>query len=239
MGAVAPVAQVNAELFGKMATTFGAIDRNPPDLKATIAESPSTLAGLDPVAEAQQPLLTDLTTFGQYMTPATQSLEVALPVLNPALEQGTQVLGRTPALNARLQQAMQALQTLAAAPGTNVALNALRRHGPDAEPDGPVPRAVPDGVRRLELLVDVPVRAHLRGDRVRVRPARAARCRPTRRSRTTSAARARPRRSTAAASIRRQGGNEYLHGQAYGAAVDNQGNADCETGQRGYPLKLN
>ncbi len=31
------------------------------------------------------------------------------------------------------------------------------------------------------------------------------------------------------------GGNEYLHGQAYGAAIDNQGNADCETGQRGYP----
>ena len=39
MGAVAPVAQVNAQLFGKMATTFAAIDRNPADLKSTIAES--------------------------------------------------------------------------------------------------------------------------------------------------------------------------------------------------------
>ena len=93
MGAVAPVAQVNAELFGKMATTFGAIDRNPPDLKATISESPSTLQVSTQSLAAQQPLLTDLTTFGQYMTPATKSLEVALPVLNPALEQGTQVLG--------------------------------------------------------------------------------------------------------------------------------------------------
>ena len=27
--------------------------------------------------------------------------------------------------------------------------------------------------------------------------------------------------------------------QTYGAAVDDQGNADCETGQRGYPQKLN
>jgi hypothetical protein len=35
------------------------------------------------------------------------------------------------------------------------------------------------------------------------------------------------------------GGNEFLHAQPYGAAVDNQGNADCETGQRGYPKKLN
>jgi len=35
------------------------------------------------------------------------------------------------------------------------------------------------------------------------------------------------------------GGDEYLHDQGYGAAIDSQGNADCETGQRGYPLKLN
>jgi hypothetical protein len=32
---------------------------------------------------------------------------------------------------------------------------------------------------------------------------------------------------------------EYLHAPAYAAAIDNQGNADCEVGQRGYPLKLN
>jgi hypothetical protein len=35
------------------------------------------------------------------------------------------------------------------------------------------------------------------------------------------------------------GGNEFLHAQVYGSAVDNKGNADCETGQRGYPLRLN
>jgi hypothetical protein len=32
---------------------------------------------------------------------------------------------------------------------------------------------------------------------------------------------------------------EYAHGAAYGAAVDNQGNADCEVGQRGYQLMQN
>jgi hypothetical protein len=31
-----------------------------------------------------------------------------------------------------------------------------------------------------------------------------------------------------------QGGNGFAHGQVYGAAIDGQGNADCETGQRGY-----
>jgi phospholipid/cholesterol/gamma-HCH transport system substrate-binding protein len=35
------------------------------------------------------------------------------------------------------------------------------------------------------------------------------------------------------------GGPEFLHSQIYGAAIDTLGNADCETGQRGYPKKLN
>jgi hypothetical protein len=34
-------------------------------------------------------------------------------------------------------------------------------------------------------------------------------------------------------------GPEALHGPTYGAAIDNAGNADCETGQRGYVSKLN
>jgi hypothetical protein len=35
------------------------------------------------------------------------------------------------------------------------------------------------------------------------------------------------------------GGNEFFHNQNYSSAIDTQGNADCETGQRGYPLRLN
>jgi hypothetical protein len=37
------------------------------------------------------------------------------------------------------------------------------------------------------------------------------------------------------------GGDQYLHSQNYGAAVDGRGNADCETGQRGYaaPTSVN
>jgi hypothetical protein len=32
---------------------------------------------------------------------------------------------------------------------------------------------------------------------------------------------------------------EYLHNPAYGAAINSNGTADCEVGQRGYPLSLN
>jgi hypothetical protein len=35
------------------------------------------------------------------------------------------------------------------------------------------------------------------------------------------------------------GGNGYYHAPNYGSAVDNHGNADCESGQRGYPRQLN
>ena len=170
------------------------------------------------------------------MTPATQSLKTALPILNPALEQGTQVLGRTPPLNARLQQTMDALKTLAQAPGTNVALNGADRHGADAQPDGPLPRArtrpcATTGTtggrtwpstsprqtafgfaQRALLMTDQPDAAQQRRQPGRHRAGQ--------RRRLRLAARA---------------ANEFPHGQAYGAAIDNQGNADCETGQRGYP----
>jgi phospholipid/cholesterol/gamma-HCH transport system substrate-binding protein len=225
-------------LFGKMATTFGAIDRNPPDLKATIAESPSTLQVSTQSLAAQQPLLTDLTTFGQYMTPATKSLEVALPVLNPALEQGTQVLGRTPALNARLQDTMQALQTLSAAPGTNVALNALvdtvQTLNPMVRYLGPFQTVCDDWNYWWTYLSEHLSEATAFGFAQRAMLMT---------TNTTQSNNVGSQGATAPADggsfDSPQGGNEYLHGEVYGAAIDNQGNADCETGQRGYPLKLN
>ena len=75
--------------------------------------------------KVQQPFLVDLTTFGNAMTPATASLNEALPAFVPAIEAGTQTLERTPSLNANLQQVMTALKGLAQAPGTNIALNGL------------------------------------------------------------------------------------------------------------------
>jgi len=238
MGAVAPVAQVNAELFGKMATTFGAIDRNPADLKATIAESPSTEQVSTQSLIAQQPLLTDLTTFGQYMTPATHSLEVALPVLNPALEQGTQVLGRTPALNSRLQDTMQALQTLASAPGTNIGLNALvdtvQTLNPMVRYLGPFQTVCDDWDYWWTYLSEHISEATAFGfaQRALLMQSNSAQSNNVSDQGATAPVNGGSFDSP-------QGGNEYFHGQTYGAAVDDQGNADCETGQRGYPKKLN
>ncbi len=233
MGAVAPVAQVNAQLFGKMATTFGAIDRNPADLKATIAESPSTEKVSTQSLITQQPLLVDLTTFGHYMTPATQSLKTALPILNPALEQGTQVLGRTPALNQRLQQTMVGLRTLAQAPGTNVALNALvdtvQTLNPMVKYLGPYQTVCDDWNYWWTYIADHFSEATAFGFAQRALLMQNNSTQPN--SLSDQGANA-PMNGGSFDSP--QGGNGFSHGQVYGAAVDNQGNADCETGQRGY-----
>jgi virulence factor Mce-like protein len=238
MGAVAPVAQTGAELFGKMATTFAAIDRNPPDLKATIAESPATEQVSTQSLIAQQPLLTDLTTFGQNMAPATQSLEIALPILNPALEQGTQVLGRTPPLNTRLQGTMDSLRTLAQAPGTNIALNALidtvQTLNPMVKYLGPYQTVCDDWNYWWTYIADHFSEATAFGYAERVLLMQS---NPAQPNNVSDQGAVTPVNGGGFDSP--LGGNEYAHGQTYGAAIDNQGNADCEAGQRGYPLKLN
>jgi virulence factor Mce-like protein len=238
MGAVAPVAQTGAELFGKMATTFGAIDRNPADLKATIAESPSTLAVSTRSLQVQQPLLVDLTTFGQNMTPATQSLKTALPILDPALEQGTQVLGRTPPLNQRLQQTMNALLALAQAPGTNVGLNGLidtvQTLNPMVRYLGPYQTVCDDWNYWWTYIADHFSEATSFGFAQRVLFNQS---NPFVQNNLSDQGGTAPMNGGAFDSP--LGGNGFSHGQVYGAAVDPQGNADCETGQRGYVKQLN
>ena len=58
-------------------------------MQATIAKSPSTEAVSTESLKVQQPFLVDLTTFGKAMTPATASLNEALPAFVPAIEAGT------------------------------------------------------------------------------------------------------------------------------------------------------
>jgi virulence factor Mce-like protein len=232
MGTVAPVAQVNARLFTDMATTFEAISRDPGALERTIAESPSTLEVSTNSLQVQQPFLVDLTTLGNDLTPATAELRAALPDINPAIEAGTSTLKRAPVLNTRLQGVMNALKSLALAPGTNQALNALQSTTGTLNPMvrylGPFQTVCDYWNYWWTYLAE-----HLSGStrfgfaqRVMLNFSDA-----TQPYNVGS--------QGAAAPAGTLGGPEYLHSQNYGAAIDNKGNADCETGQRGYPKKLN
>ena len=238
MHTLEPVAPTLARAFGDIATTFGAIARSPAALEQTIARSPATLAVSTASLKVQQPFLADVASLGRALTPATASLHAALPAINPAIEQGTRVLPRTVALDTRLQSVFGALRALAQAPGTNIALNGLTSTVDTLDPMirylGPFVTVCDDwnywwtnlagdldeetsfGYAQRALLMQTnPLQPNNSGSLVASEAA------------------------NGGGANTPVGGNEYLHAPNYGAAIDTSGNADCEAGQRGYPLKLN
>jgi virulence factor Mce-like protein len=238
MATVAPVAGVNARLFTDMASTFEAISRSSSALQSTISRSPSTLDVSTDSLRSQQPFLVDFTSLGNSLAPATASLRAALPDINPALEVGARTLKRTPALNSRLQQVMGALKSLALAPGTNVTLNGLAYTTQTLNPMlrylGPYVTVCNDWNYWWTYLSE-----HL-SERTSFGLAQRALLNQVNGSQPNNVG---SQGATApvngGGSDSPLGGNEFFHAQPYGAAIDTQGNADCETGQRGYPKKLN
>jgi hypothetical protein len=230
---------VNADLFTNMATTFAAIDRSPSALEATIADSPSTLTTSTESLKVQQPFLTDFASLGRDLQPATASLEGALPEINPALEAGTRTLIRTPSLDTRLQGVMSALHTLAVAPGTNVALNALTATvgtlNPMVKYLGPYQTVCDDWNYWWTYLSEHISEQTAFGFAQRALLNQANGAQPN----NVGSQGATAPVNGGGFDSPSTGGNAYLHAQPYGAAIDNQGNVDCETGQRGYPKKLN
>jgi len=233
---VSPVAAVNARWFTDQATTFAAISQNPQDLEQTISQSPPTLDVGTASLKAQQPLLSDLTTFADYMGPATAELRDALPNVNPALEAGVRVLPRTPVMNQELEGVLTSLGSLARDPGTNVAVNGLASTVNTLDPTirylGPYVTVCNGWNYMWVQLADVVSEqtnfgmaqrallnfANQQQDSVGTLPA------------------AGPADGQGVPPGQQP---EYLHNDNYGAAIDNNGNADCETGQRGYVKQLN
>jgi hypothetical protein len=225
-----------------MATTFGALSQEPGALEATIAESPSTLAVGTESLKVQQPFLANLTTLGRALTPSTAQLQPTLLALNPAIAAGTQTLAQTPVLSANLQQLLEAVKQLALAPGTNEALNGLTSTVDTLNPMvrylGPYQTVCNDWNYWWTYVAE-----HLSAQtkfgyaqRAMINLAG-----PSGNSVGQQGATA-PVNGTSgsnSAPLTVFGGLQFLHSQAYGAAIDNHGNADCETGQRGWPKKLN
>jgi hypothetical protein len=239
MGTVAPVAATNARLFTDMATTFEAISRDRNALELTIARSPSTEQVSTASLRVQQPFLVDLSALGRKFSPATAELRVALPNINPAIEVGTRTLARTPSLNANLQQVMGALKNLAQAPGTNIGINALTSTVTTLNPMirylGPYQTVCDDWNYFWTYLSE-----HI-SEQTSFGFAQRALLNfgnPSQTNNVGQQGATQPVNGGGTDSLL-SGGNEYLHAQPYGAAIDNAGNADCETGQRGYPKKLN
>jgi virulence factor Mce-like protein len=230
---VAPVAGVNAELFTDMATTFEAFSRDPEALKATISKSPPSLdEGIRSFA-VQRPFLRDLAGFSQDLRGATRELRGALPEINPALEKGTPVLRRSVALNQRTEEVLGALNDLVRAPTTDQALRGLTRTvgimNPLVRFLGPyqtvcngwnyfwtylgehISETDPTGTAQRALLNSVADQRNSYGDIGATEPVMG------------EGYMGDPR-----------GDNAFFHGQGHAAAINDDGTADCENGQRGF-----
>jgi virulence factor Mce-like protein len=227
---VAPVSKQQAALFTSLADTFDALGRDPQALKDFIAKSPSTMdAGISSF-RVQRPFLADLTAFGKDFSGATHALRASLPTVNRALEVGTPVQQRSGKLNDELAKTLDSVKHLAEAPGTNAALRGitatmntlnpqLRFYGPYVTVcNGPnyfftylaEHFSEPDstGSAQRALLNFAGQQDNSVGAMEAKRPANGENV--------------------------KNGAAQFAHNQPYAAAVDDNGNADCEAGQRGY-----
>jgi virulence factor Mce-like protein len=234
----APVAEVQARLFGQMADTFAAMSRDPDALRQTIEESPPTLAVATDSFRVQTPFLARFADVSRELQPGAEELRRALPLVNDALQAGIPAFRQTPELSERTEQLFVALEDLSEDPNTLLALRDLRRAVVGGRPAmeffapyqtvcnyllyflNPLgthqSAAVLGGTsqRILAKLVDT-TQPNSLGTTESVRPVDV----PTDQD---------PQASS----------QQALHTQYAGPAVDSQGRANCGSGQTGYMNRL-
>jgi ABC-type transporter Mla subunit MlaD len=131
---VAPVAEEQAELFTNMAIAFAAISEDEEALKETISEGPATLqTGID-VLPGQQTFLREFARLSRLLRPGVRDLRISLPTLNSAIDVGTKVLPKTVGMNRDLQGVFQQLRQLVNQPTTLVSLQRLEETFDEATP---------------------------------------------------------------------------------------------------------
>ena len=200
-------------------------------LKETISKSPPTMDVAIESFRVQRPFLANLEGFGKDFAPATAELRGALPTLNRAIDKAIPVQRRAPELNEELGKTLDQLRELAAGARHAARRPRPRRDGHDAQPAAALLRPVRDGLQLAQLLLHLPGRALLRARHDRLRAARAAQHAPARR---TTAVGSMGADEPANGENVEEGNAQFAQNQPYAAAITPDGQADCETGQRGW-----
>jgi hypothetical protein len=232
----APVADALSAGFTAGADTFEALSRDPQALRDTIGESPATLDVALRSLPVQRPFLRQLAGISDEIRGVAHEARLGARPLTEALDAGTRVLPDTPPLNNRLAKALEAARRLAVSPTTNVTLDGLKSTTDTLDPTlryvGPhitvcnywnywwtflsdhLSERVPSGtVQRIEVKT-APGALGFFGA---TKPANY------------------DGDPVAGALL---GDPVNLHAQYNPRAVDANGNADCESGQRGYPKRV-
>jgi virulence factor Mce-like protein len=228
--AIAPVSKQQARLFTSMADTFAAFDRDPARLKQFIEKSPPTLDVSIDSLRVQTPFLRNFADFSEDFGRATHELRGALPELNAAIDRGIVVQRDFVDTNKRLGRAFAALDSLASAPTTPLALRGLTATVDTLNPTvrflGPY-----QTVCNYWNYFWTQVAEHFSEPDATGQSQRALLNSAGRQDDSLGAMGA---NGPANGQEIIEGNAQYLHGPAYGAAVTEGGAADCEVGQRGY-----
>jgi len=238
---LAPQSRTLARGFTAMADTFAALSRDPQALRDTIARSPATLdAGIAALPDTR-PLLARLAAISDEVRGTARAVRTSVPAVNRALAAGTPVLKRLPAFTGDLQGSLRALRDLAESPTTDITIGGLtdtmRTLNPTLQWIGPhvtvcnyftywwtyLADHISDEdatgtVQRIQVKLAPLGQEHSMGTFGAQEPANGGSIDPVQKALFGDAAAA--------------------HDQGPGAAVDANGNADCESGQRGYPERL-
>src|SRR2546423_2460951 len=241
---VAPVAEVQAQLFADMADTFAAIGRNPAALQATIEKGPPAEDAAIRSFRIQRPFLVDFTDLSNRLRPAIDVLPTALPKLNAAFRVGQPVVLASVKLNKNTAKVFKALDTLAQDPNTLLGIKDLsqlvRVSAPLFTYLGPFQTVCNYATYFLTGLGShfSDTVANGAAERILVKGTNQNR----QDNRWDSFGADRP--ADVPSNVNPTGAttgppdNEPLfanHTQPYGPAIDAQGNADCLAGQYGYP----
>jgi virulence factor Mce-like protein len=236
---VAPVADVQARLFGELADTLAAINRDPRALQETIEESPPTLAAATESFRVQTPFLADFADLSRRLQPGTAELRTALPPLNAALAAGVPAFRQTPELGDELQDLFRALQDLSDNPSTLLSLRDLRAAVQGTSPAIQQIAPYQTVCNYLNYFL-TPLGTHQSdvvpgGTSQRVLP------KLTSTTQLNTMAFTESTHPVDVPANQDPQGNppmQALHSQYGGPAVDSKGKADCQSGQTGYPFRL-
>jgi ABC-type transporter Mla subunit MlaD len=231
---VAPVAERYAHSFTAGADTFEAWSRDPEALKATIERSVPSLDASISSLRVQRPFLVELENFSVALRDTAAQLPRTLPRIIPALETGIPVLRRSPEVNDELKGVLTSVRDLAAQPGTGRALRGLITTVGTLNP----------AVRFVGPYITVCNYFNYSWTHVAEHLSEPDMTGGSQRTLLNQAG----RQDNAVGSLGatepangqnvRSGTPQFLHTNNYTAAIDEKGNADCESGQRGYLEKV-
>jgi len=235
---LAPLSDTFAQGFSGMADTFGGLSEDPQALKATIAATPATLdEGIASLPDTR-PFLADLAGISDEVRGTARELRRSLPAINRAIAAGTPVLRRTPQFTDDLRGTLRALRDLARSPTTDIGLagltSTMKTLNPTLKYVGPHVTVCNYFTYFWTFIADHISDEDATGTVERIQVKVAPLLQPN--SMAVLGAAAPANGGTVDPLTKTLSGDAaVLHDQLYNAAIDSGGNADCESGQRGYP----